>query len=433
MWAIKAIRPSKINETTKRGISEANNSDDSIKKCCNEDFQGKIENQTVWNHSSPKTNRFESRRIHVERVCFLEGRTPPKDIAHSKLFPKMILELPHNILYCPVEKVASTFWRKTLTAMNSMGYFNSPFDVRGKRFKLKTFFHHIQYSTNLNMESFRKHATSLLVVRNPYSKLFSAYVDKLYHPNSLFWNHIGKPIERIIANKSSSGKFPLCGQTVTFANYVKYLIYKFEEKESINTHFTSISSHCDPCVTKYDYISKLETFKDDINEIMSKWNKTFNLNIQFRDFEKDSAIEIARVHINLALYTKKLTEVECSIPSSQFLLRTWRFLQISGIIPKHSKLPTQWSDTSFSWRSDLLLADVLHILQNNNSWPIVKKQRKEAMLQAYRTVTKEDLYKLREIVKQDCRYFDYDDMPADIFNCTTSDTSVDFDYFDAVK
>lgn len=57
--------------------------------------------------------------------------------------------------------------------------------------------------------------TKVMFTRQPYSKLLSAYVDKLYSPNPFFWGKIGRHIVRKFRSRPSA-KSVACGHDVTF-------------------------------------------------------------------------------------------------------------------------------------------------------------------------------------------------------------------------
>ena len=63
---------------------------------------------------------------------------------------------------------------------------------------------------------------------------------------------------------------------------------------------------------------------------------------------------------------------------------------------------------------------------------LVKMQRGEALLQAYRSVPKEDLERLSKFVKKDCILFGYDERPRDLFDLSTLPHQDTFNYFDAI-
>lgn len=370
---------------------------------------------------------FKARQNHLTNACLKEGRLPPISVENSVFPGKTIVETRHRILFCPVQKAGSTFWKKTLKAMNSQGKFTSPYQVGRQNKRYTELYQDFRKSRPKYMRNlFMKYAVSLLVVRDPYTKLFSAYVDKLYHPNYLFWKVTGQPVQQMTNNSHRSS----CGNNISFSEFIKYIIFQSNRiGGSLNTHFTPVYKHCDPCRAKYDYIMKFENFKDDFYFIIDSWNTKFNLNISFDDFEGETALNVAETHIDISFSTKRLYAHQCNISAYNFLLRTWRFLQISGYIPKEVELPFPNDMHTSKITKEEVLGAVKDVLSNDINWTRVKTQRHEALVQAYQTIDKNDIMRLREIVKPDCEYFGYDNFPEYLFEKSVET----FNYFDGLS
>ncbi|XP_045196764.2 carbohydrate sulfotransferase 12-like [Mercenaria mercenaria] len=367
---------------------------------------------------------FAARQHHLRDVCLMKGHFPPLSVAESTFNGGTIVETTHNILYCPVEKVGSTFWKKTLTAMSRQGRLNSPFQVKlSKNNKLELY---QNFPKSSNGTTYQKTATSLIVVRDPYTKLFSAYVDKLYHPNYLFWKITGEQIAKMTKNKISI----VCGNDISFSSFIKYIISRTQgEGMNLNPHFTPLYMHCHPCKAKYDFIMKFENFKEDLYYIIDNWNARFNLNITFQDFERQTAIDVASKHINISFSTIKMFSKVCNVPVHNFLLRTWRFLQITGLLPKEIDMPFPNNESSSRITKEMYLNVIKDVLSRDIDWARVKKQRHEALVQAYQSIDKTDIEKLRKIVRPDCQYFDYNETPHYLFE----KSSEKFNYFDGIS
>lgn len=356
-----------------------------------------------------------------------EGRTPPTYIANSTLTNNMLIEVKHNILYCPVQKVGSSFWTNILKCMIRQGTLNSPYEENmNKTTKLIQYGKFVKDTPKYQKDWFLQNAISLLVVRDPYTKLFSGYADKLYSPNYLFWRILGHKVKIVIRQESDSN---ICGNDVSFSDYIKYIIYQSNSNSGrLEGHFTQIHEHCDPCTTKYDYIMKFENFKSDFFYIIRDWQTKFNIKISFKDFEKEAAYNISKKHIGTTFKTMSEYARKCNISEYNFILRSWRFLQISGVLPKDVESPFADDENAATVTKEALLKAVTDVLSHDVNWDKVKEQRHEALVQAYNSVDISDMIKLREIVKTDCLYFDYDSTPADLFQRSEKG----FNYFDGL-
>ena len=369
------------------------------------------------------------------KECLLEGREPIKtrklrynSLPHSKA----VFEMTNGILYCPILKVGSTFLNRILVASSSNGSLNSPFEITNRHGptihrlnKLGTLYKKHEVNEAL------KPSISFMAVRDPYTKLFSGYADKLFHPNYMFWRITGQKIQWLVRDDNDTLEDEMmCGHDINFAEFVKYIIYAHERGDRLNSHFVTLHEPCDPCVIEYDYILKIETFKDDTMFLLNVLNESFGTEIKFSNFEQETAIDNAKQHIKLSFLTKKKYSEKCNIPALNFLFRTWRYLQMSGIISKFIDLPIKTEGAARQISIDNFTAIVNAAISNTENWTAVKMQRQEALLQAYRSVDMVSLEKLRKIMEPDCRYFDYD-CNLETFQSVRDSVKLDFDYFDA--
>ena len=187
---------------------------------------------------------------------------------------------------------------------------------------------------------------------------------------------------------------------------------------------------CDPCDIEYNYILKMETFKDDIMFLLNVFNERFGTEIKFSNFEQETAIDNAKQHIKISYNTINKYSEKCNIPALSFLFRTWRYLQMSGIISKTVDLPIKTENAARQISDDHFTAIVKDVISRTENWTAVKMQRKEALLQAYRSVDMVSLGKLRKIMEPDCKYFDYD-CSLETFQSMRDSVKLDFNYFDA--
>jgi len=113
------------------------------------------------------------------------------------------------------------------------------------------------------------------MVRNPFSRIVSAYYDKMI-TTSPGHTHVFKHLsEKIIEefrhirlnvterNQTDDG-------TATFEEFVNFLISI--DVMDCDVHFISYISRCKPCHTEYDYVIKFETLKNDIEYLKQKLN-----------------------------------------------------------------------------------------------------------------------------------------------------------------
>ena len=374
------------------------------------------------------------------KACLLEDRQPIKTRTlryDNKPLPKLTLEKSNGILYCPILKVGSTFLNRILKALGSNGSIKSPFETR-RGHGPTTSILRLDRPHALSLDEVREvnralnRSISFMAVRDPYTKLFSGYADKLFHPNSNFWKIAGQKIQRLIRDDNEAhADDVICGHDIHFNEFVKYIIYAHEHGDRLNRHFVTLHEHCDPCVIEYDYILKIETFKDDVMFLLDRLNETFGTEIKFSNFEQETAIDNARQHIGHSFGTRRKYGKKCNIPNLSFLFRTWRYLQMNGIISKMVDLPIKREKDASEMTARRFIDIVSDVISRTENWTAVKMQRKEAFLQAYRSVDMTSLQKLQKIMEPDCRYFGYD-CGLENFHSVRDSVQLDFDYFDAI-
>ena len=103
-----------------------------------------------------------------------------------------------------------------------------------------------------------ENAKTFTFVREPYARLFAAYISKLFNPDLRFWPGEGRAIITTL-RKDASPLSKALGYDVTFAELVKFVLLQYKNNFFIDRHFAPMHSRCNPCSMKFDYLSKLET------------------------------------------------------------------------------------------------------------------------------------------------------------------------------
>ena len=163
-----------------------------------------------------------------------------------------------------------------------------------------------------------------MVVRDPYERLFSGYIDKFFSPCSMPHEEV-KVIRMFRANKTRTA----CRAGVNFTEFLQYVT----NERSVNSHFKRQYQQCLPCHVDYDYIGKLETFQQDAEYILKEAahmdpTEVFGASEQF---EENSDLNImydvaersfARCHLRNRCVSNYI-----------LLLRTWVTFQVSSPPP----------------------------------------------------------------------------------------------------
>ena len=197
-------------------------------------------------------------------------------------------------------------------------------------------------------------------------------------------------------------------------------------------HFAPMNTIYDPCRYTFDYVGKLETFASDAEFIIEKLKeKNSNIQVNFADFDKETSIDRANGLTGL-LFAKLRETKGIKYPSYNFYLRAWRDLQIAGHLSKDIDMPISKGEEILKLSREEFMKLIIDALNKPMNKTLVKMQRGEALLQAYRSVPKEDLERLSKFVKKDCILFGYDERPREIFDLSTLPHQDTFNYFDAI-
>ncbi|XP_060084861.1 carbohydrate sulfotransferase 12-like [Ylistrum balloti] len=356
----------------------------------------------------------------IERVCDNSTHRYQGDSKSLAVERNSLIDQRHSIMYCRVQKIGSTFLTSLLHKLNMA---NKNEDGHTKLMPVNA----LKDIGFVNLHSSLLKSFKFMFTRDPYSRLLSGYVDKLFSVNTLYWKSIGMYIKNKLLNPE--GQFSLCGNDVTFPQFIKYVIDVETTGKHGDVHFTPIYKHCRPCQIQYDFVGKMETFAKDTLVLVNTWNKRYGTNISYDDFEQETVLDRVNGHVG-RLYGMRKQVMECtSFPS--MMKRVWTDFQIRGFLSKYSSFPFTDEEADSLTKSQFISVLVNIITDKSTDRKAVKEQKMEALVQAYSLVPMEDLVKLREVVRPDCLLFGYNDSPAYIFNRTDDfQNSVQYRYFD---
>ncbi|XP_069101578.1 carbohydrate sulfotransferase 11-like [Argopecten irradians] len=325
---------------------------------------------------------------------------------HKAILPQrnwnMFLDDKLHVGFCPIQKVGSTFWRRVLEYCGGRQKYPSVFAV--KWFDMQT----------PHIEKYGKRASSLLndslkfmFVRNPYQRLFSGWVDKLFSPNPLYWDKIGLTVKKFL-NKNTTD---VCGHNVTFSEMVKYFIHSERQRVKRDPHFIPMYDHCSPCHHDFDFIGTMETFSKDAAYLLEIISNRSLVNISMDDLE-DAGYDSLFDHAT-RLYRFERQTLKC-VSFYEAMQRTWRNLQIRGYLGTNVSLPFTHEEAE-SVVKEKYLGALVTAYESSGSKAYRRANRHKALIEAYTTIDTADLEKLRRIFKPDWVLFGYNDRPIEIF------------------
>ncbi|XP_050406670.1 carbohydrate sulfotransferase 9 [Patella vulgata] len=319
-------------------------------------------------------------------------------------------DIKHNFLYCSVEKIGSTFWKRLLQIISGHSKKSSPFEIvnefddNAPTFKDASF----DYIHAVLQDSLK-----FVIARDPYSRLFSAFANKFFLVNSRFRKVVGTRIIRTI-RVNASKKALKCGHDITFPEIVKYLIVSEKNNWGRDGHFTPLSDHCRPCQIKYDIIAKIESFKKDTLFVLGKLNMTHipYLMEDMKNLEESSEMDsIAIVSRHLI---ENILEFRNCVSKAEGFRRAWRNFQFTGVISKDIRYPLTTEEEKTVTNKELRNM-FERAFRASGPRDLRSKNRQLVLEEAYSQVPLPDLLALSGLFKTDCGAFGYDCKPDYIF------------------
>ncbi|XP_076449152.1 uncharacterized protein LOC143285641 [Babylonia areolata] len=366
---------------------------------------------TPTNRNQQLLQRFASRCDHVKKECQARPQVyygQKESTMNSE--DNFLLDDVHHVLYCFIPKNGCSFWKRVFAiidgSLQGKSVFNlsstgihraaKSFDTlaRGHR-SLFTMYYHLQASKKV------------VFVRDPYERLFSGYVDKLFAPCTM--THTEKNI--IQYSRNSWKKETICNRGV---NFTEFLLYVTNERSiSVNNHFGQQYTICHPCHIDYDFIGKLETFHEDATVVLQEavhldpsvvWGPE-------DQFEENSDINILE---DMVQRTWGSCGGSC-LPLYNVMLRLWIVFQVRGFLSVKHGFPLSREEAG-QMTKEQFQALVLNTYKQSGDRGIVKQQRQQALEEAFRSVPLDLMDRVERYIDSDCRLFGYECSPTTRFH-----------------
>uniref|UniRef100_A0A0P4WGY9 Carbohydrate sulfotransferase n=2 Tax=Scylla olivacea TaxID=85551 RepID=A0A0P4WGY9_SCYOL len=216
------------------------------------------------------------RREAVQAACAGTGGESLSDTAAKLSYdPKTLINLlvddKNRVLYCYVPKVACTNWKRVMLILSGASNQTDPKLIPADSVHRKHVFIKLSDLKPSQIQHRLLTYTKFLFVRHPVERVISAFRNKFemnYTSSAYFKKRFGVKIMKKYRKGVSPESIPSSGNGVHFPEFVSYLIDT--KKEQFNEHWALVSSLCNPCDVKYDYIGKYETLADDSKYILEQ-------------------------------------------------------------------------------------------------------------------------------------------------------------------
>ncbi|XP_060064166.1 carbohydrate sulfotransferase 11-like [Ylistrum balloti] len=356
--------------------------------------------------------QIDERRRRLQRVCTTQS-------AHTDFTQLNLRHFQYNhkhrMLYCGVEKSGSTFWRRLLQQIDK-NVIISPYNIRPENGLLN--YRNLANETLEELDDILKFSVKFMVARDPYTRLLSGYIDKLYSPNVYFWDSIGEHIVRAV-RPNATMKSKTCGHDVTFLEFVKYVIKSQTTGEKKDSHFMPAVEICNPCKVRFDIISQMETFRFDVRFILETFNLRSYLGVidgPSYNMLNDTIYDVAQAFVSMRTDIRRCMSVHAA------LLRVWEKLQIKGIVSLD--IPCPFKKDEVSGLTIDIMTSVIREALDSASLSALKSQRKSLFLKFYRQIPLDVLRKLADVFKNDFDHFGYEQYPAILFKRVNTEKTI---------
>ena len=355
------------------------------------------------------------RMKHIAQYCFAH-----KNLRSDGRKGRIYLYKSEHIAFCEVPKAGCTFWKRIIRFLNKdmpSDDVATPLDISrsyahfGPFKKTKTF----NVASSQAEKNLLDMNNTFMFARDPYSRLWSAYLDKIFLPD--FWS-FGQNMVRF-SRKDPTPLSIKCGYDVTFPEFIRFVVSRLH----FDWHFSPVYTICNPCRTNFKYIGKQETFVTDAKYIINKTGIASMIGDGiFTETVENEIKSISEDYLNLV---KPWTNTSCD-NKTLICEKLWKVFQLNGYIG--FKVPFPSSLYNITNRHILEKEFIKHAIKAHQagkrlhySW---RKQKRQSLVEAYRGLPPEVLQEFQKAYTTDFELFGYDKQPYDIYKTAADHSNV---------
>ncbi|XP_049866124.1 carbohydrate sulfotransferase 11 isoform X2 [Pectinophora gossypiella] len=217
-------------------------------------------NEEVFDiHSDKNTSLELEQRVTVaQNVCQHYSLTSQS--INSKEF---YVDHEHHLVWCNIFKAGSSYW---LYKFNILAGYDKKFLSKTRQLPLMLARKKFPRPSEEELKDAIADpgVTSLLIVRDPFVRLLSAFRDKLENNTRPLYRNLAKRIIKEHRQQATEIFGPIKSRGPTFYEFVAYLIKKNKEKDySFDEHWSPYYQFCSPCAVNFTVIAKVETLARD--------------------------------------------------------------------------------------------------------------------------------------------------------------------------
>lgn len=249
-----------------------------------------------------------------------------------------------------------------------------------------------------------RYTKNFLVARNPYSRLFSSYIDQIFLLAK--WKQAG--------HMGRNSKYKYCGTNVTFEEFLFAVSKGILLEKETDLHWAPIFSICLPCETKIDILAKYETFTYDIDEVLSYVGVRKSLIDSVKKASVEHNTDVANTgslrNLVHSYFTRGRQIPKGCLSEAELAHKLWTSLHVQGYIHNEHQLPiylfktVHKNHTESVFFNEIMKATEKRKLTLSESF----EQRKSWQLKFWKSVSIETVKLVQNAFYEDFIVFDYD-------------------------
>ncbi|XP_041976125.1 carbohydrate sulfotransferase 11 [Aricia agestis] len=207
----------------------------------------------------------EKRLDNVKKVC--RSKALEKQTINNKEF---FIDHAHNLVWCNIFKAASSSW---LYNFNILGGYDKKFLARTRHTPLTLARKKFPRPSIEELEDAvnTPGVVSLLVVREPFVRLLSAYRDKLENISPPYYRKLAREIVSKHREEATKVLGPIKSFGPTFYEFVAYLTAQHHSNAAtFDEHWAPYYKFCSPCALNFSVIAKVETLAKDSSFVVQQ-------------------------------------------------------------------------------------------------------------------------------------------------------------------
>ncbi|ESO83295.1 hypothetical protein LOTGIDRAFT_169519 [Lottia gigantea] len=327
---------------------------------------------------------------------------------------RVIVNPQKTVSYCISHKVASTHWLRVFRYLwndTSTGSVSSPSKIS----KIEAHFSRTSKIKEFSFiepkaKDFILNTSRFMFVREPYIRLWSVFIDKFVLADNYFWSYHGPQIAKVNDLKVLPARRPC--YHFSFNHFINYVISSSKSYNTMDDHMKPISRLCNPCLLKPDFVGKVETMKNDNEEVLRvldvNWEGDKDSVISDRIYDEMKTVIDFNYYIVHTL--KLLTACLNTVSVGERILSAF---VLNGYIPESAD--KQLRENMPSTKEKLLNMMWKAYQSSNRTHKSVNEQRNRLRRKAFQLIPLDSLHELQRIYYDDFNLFDYRLDPPEIF------------------